>query len=270
MRGTLDESPVTRGNPLLSARMGRDLLLILLGASLLEFVVMAWQLSRTASIGVDLHLYQGYVARFLAGGSLYQPWQLAGPYEIHAAILGGPVYEHVSPSLYPPLIVPLIGPFLVLPEFLWWAIPLGIIGYVLWRLRPGLWAWVAIAALCVYPRTLSMVLLGNPAIWCVAAIALALLWRWPAIFVLLKPSLLPFALVGIRARSWWVGASLLVFASLPFVHLWNDWITAILNSRGGGLAYSFAEAPTLLIPLVAWVGRTRQRRAFAGQSRRSV
>jgi hypothetical protein len=36
-----------------------------------------------------------------------------------------------------------------------------------------------------------------------------------------------------------------------------DWVASVVNSRGGGPLYSSLEIPMLLIPLVAWAGRTR-------------
>jgi hypothetical protein len=44
---------------------------------------------------------------------------------------------------------------------------------------------------------------------------------------------------------------------LPFGALWSDWVASVLNSRGGGVLYSALEIPILLLPIVAWVGRTR-------------
>jgi ABC-type transport system involved in cytochrome c biogenesis permease component len=113
---------------------------------------------------------------------------------------------------------------------------------------------------CVaWPTTLLKTWTGNPVIWCVAALALATLWRWPAVFVLLKPSLAPFALFGANRRSWWVALAVLVAVSVPFGSLWTDWVASVLNSRGGGVLYSALEVPMLLIPLVAWAARTRDR-----------
>jgi hypothetical protein len=89
------------------------------------------------------------------------------------------------------------------------------------------------------------------------AVAVALPSRASAPFVLLKPSLAPFALFGLRRRSWWVGAAALVLLGLPFAALWADWLRTVAGSRGGGVLYSSLEAPFLLLPLVAWLGRTR-------------
>jgi hypothetical protein len=81
--------------------------------------------------------------------------------------------------------------------------------------------------------------------------------RAAAPFVLLKPSLAPFGLFGIRHQSWWVGAAVFALLCLPFGTLWSDWLRTLGNSRGGGLLYSSLEAPMLLLPVAAWVGRTR-------------
>ncbi|HEX2754777.1 MAG TPA: hypothetical protein VHM48_04905, partial [Candidatus Limnocylindrales bacterium] len=109
------------------------------------------------------------------------------------------------------------------------------------------------------PTTLLKIWTGNPVIWSMAAMAVAVIGRsrFAAPFVLLKPSLAPFALFGVRRRSWWVGLALVVAICLPFGALWADWVASVLNSRGGGLLYSALEIPILLLPLVAWLGRTR-------------
>ena len=86
---------------------------------------------------------------------------------------------------------------------------------------------------------------------------IGLRWRFAAPFALLKPSLAPFALFGVNRRSWWLGALVLAVACVPFGALWGDWVASVANSRGGGLLYSALEIPILLVPLVAWFGRTR-------------
>jgi hypothetical protein len=93
-----------------------------------------------------------------------------------------------------------------------------------------------------------------------AALAIAAVgpWRLTAPFVLLKPSLGPFAAFGANRRSWWLGFIALVLLSLPFGAMWRDWLSSVVYSRGGGLLYSSLEVPFLLLPLVAWLGRTRR------------
>lgn len=90
-----------------------------------------------------------------------------------------------------------------------------------------------------------------------AALALGTLWYWPSVFVLLKPSLAPFALFGANRRSWLLAIAGLVVLCVPFGSLWVDWVTSVVNTRGGGLLYSTLEIPILLLPLIAWLGRTR-------------
>ena len=200
--------------------------------------------------GVDFALYRDVAARWLAGGPYFEPYQLAGPYEIQAGDV-----------LYPPVALWLFVPFAWLPEpvawALWWALPIAAVAFAIWRLRPAAASWPLIALCVAWPTTLLKTWTGNPVIWCVGALALGALWAWPSVFVVLKTSLAPFALFGAWRRSWWVAAAALVLASLPFGSLWGDWITSIVNSRGGGLLYSSLEAPMLLLPLVAWAWRTR-------------
>jgi hypothetical protein len=198
--------------------------------------------------GVDAALYLEAAARWLGGGPFYEPHQLSGPYEVaHGDIL------------YPPVGLWLFVPFTVLPFVLWWALPAGITIAAITRLRPRPAAWPLIALCLAWPTTLLKIWTGNPVIWCIAALALATVWRGAAPFALLKPSLAPFAAFGIRDRSWWIGMAAFVALSVPFGSMWLDWLTSVVNSRGGGLLYSALEAPMLALPLVAWLGRTRHR-----------
>jgi len=81
-------------------------------------------------------------------------------------------------------------------------------------------------------------------------------WAWPSVLVLLKPSLLPFALFGSNRRSWWIALGLLVIVSLPFGTMWLDYVAAMRNANLGPL-YALHTVPFFLAPLVAWVARTR-------------
>ena len=198
--------------------------------------------------GVDVSLYQDAAARWLAGGPFYEPRQLAGPYEVaHGDIL------------YPPVGLWLFVPFTVLPLVLWWGIPAAVTLAAIVRLRPRPATWPLLALCLAWPTTPLKIWTGNPVIWCIAALAVATVWRGAAPFALLKPSLGPFALFGIRDRAWWVGLAAFVALSLPLGTMWRDWVITVLNSRGGGLLYSALEAPMLALPLVAWLGRTRHR-----------
>ncbi len=200
--------------------------------------------------GVDFVLYRDVAARWLAGGPYFEAYQLAGTYDIRAGDV-----------LYPPVGLLLFVPFALLPAALawplWWAIPVGTTVWVIWRLRPRPDVWPLLALCIAWPTTLLKTWTGNPVIWSVAALALGVLWYWPSVVVLLKPSLAPFALFGANRRNWWLALGGFVLASLPFGSLWVDWVTSVVNSRGGGLLYSTLEIPMLLLPLVAWLGRTR-------------
>lgn len=200
--------------------------------------------SHTGGPGVDFHQYQAYVERWLATGEFYLPRQLAGP----TTVMDGD-------PLYPPVALWLLVPFHWLPELLWWLLPLAMLGYALVRFRPRMWTWPLLAAALAYPRTEAMIFYGNPGLWIDAAIAAGLLWGWPAAFVLIKPSLGPFALLGIRHRSWWVAVGIVVVASVPFGTLWLDYLTVIRNS-GVSPTYSALDLPLALAVVVAWVGRS--------------
>lgn len=201
---------------------------------------------------VDYDLYRDVAARWLAGGPYFEPYQLAGPYEIRAGDV-----------LYPPVGLWLFAPFALLPPapagVLWWAVPLALTAGVVVLLRPRPLVWPLIALCLANPTTLLKIWTGNPVIWAMAAMALAVVGssRAAAPFVLLKPSLAPFAVFGIGQRSWWLGAAILLALCLPFGGLWADWVASVLNSRGGGILYSALEIPMLALPLVAWLGRTR-------------
>jgi hypothetical protein len=197
-------------------------------------------------LGVDAALYREAAERWLAGGPFYEPRQLAGPYEVaHGDIL------------YPPVGLWLFVPFTVVPLVLWWVIPGVVTAVAVWRLAPRAAVWPLIALCLAWPTTPLKIWTGNPVIWCIAAMALATVWRGAAPFALLKPSLAPFALFGVRDRAWWVGLAVFAGLSVPFGAMWLDWITSVVNSRGGGLLYSALEAPMLALPLIAWFGRTR-------------
>ncbi len=198
----------------------------------------------------DVQLYIDAADRWLAGGPFYEPRQLAGPYEVvHGDIL------------YPPVGLWLFVPAALLPMplalVLWWGIPAAITVLAIHRVAPRPAVWPLIALCLAWPTTPLKIWTGNPVIWCVAAMAVAIVWRGGAPFALLKPSLFPFALFGIRERSWWVGLAVFVAMSIPFGQMWADWLATVLNARGAGVLYSALEAPMLALPLVAWLGRRR-------------
>lgn len=201
--------------------------------------------------GEDLAIYLRHSADWAAGGSFYSPRQLAGPYLIQA-----------GDSLYPPTAALLFLPFLVLPTVLWWAIPVAIVAASLRAWRPAPWTWPILAVCLVYPRTLSLIIYGNPSMWVTAAVAAGLLWGWPAVFVALKPTLAPFALLGARRRSWWIAGVGLGAVSLLFLPGWIEYLSSLRNLRGQEWTYSLGDIPMVILPLVAWAGRSRERHKY--------
>ena len=106
-----------------------------------------------------------------------------------------------------------------------------------------------------------MTVWGNPGLWVMAAIVLATHFGWPGVLVFLKPTLAPFALIGIRRRSWWVALGGLALVSLLFLPMWFEYITVLSNAKHpNGLTYSIAQVPAMLLPIVAWLGSPSRRR----------
>jgi hypothetical protein len=195
---------------------------------------------------VDWEIYRDAALRWQAGDSYFLPHQLAGPH-----VLGH------GEVLYPPTTLWLLVPFTHLPEFLWWGVPIAmLVGVIVW-MRPGGWSVPVIAFLLMTPHVQGVYLTGRPTMWIVAFFALALIRGGWGALVLLKPSLFPFALAGVRRRWWWVTVALLLAASVALpLSLWLDWVTAMRNSNGG-LLYSILDIVILGIPLAAYVGRRR-------------
>jgi hypothetical protein len=193
--------------------------------------------------GMDFRLYVEHATRWLAGEGFYLPVQLAGPY----------VMEDVLGSAYPPVLLYLLVPFVWgLPWLVWWLVPLAVIGAAVVRSRPSPWQWVALALILVYPRTWTIIVLGNPAMWALAALAAGMVWKWPAVGVLLKLTFAPLALVGVRHRSWWYALGVAVLLALPFGMMWLDYLTALTNAETSrGIEYTLGEWPVALLLVVS-------------------
>lgn len=200
-------------------------------------------------LGMDYVFYRDVGARWLADGSFYLPRQLEGPY----------VAELMVDVLYPPNALYLFVPFALLPgvlsTFAWWAAPIGVSLYVLRWLQPKPWALLGMAVLFVWPQSIAAFLFGNTNIWAVACLFAGIRWGWPAALLVLKPTLAPFCLVFVRRRAFWIGLAVLGLVSLPLLPPWLDYVTAM---RGAviPLSYSFGVLPLLLVPMVAWAGRS--------------
>lgn len=244
--------PTTRGS---HSKSYRDRLLTFAALCLavlvgIEAVYLALAFVAPASgfeFGQDYRFYRDVGTQWLASGQVYLPRQLAGPY----------VVELMVDVLYPPIALWLFVPFAFLPAVLWWVIPICLTLYVLRWLHPAPWALVAMLALMTYPASIGAFLFGNTNMWAVAAIAAGIRWGWPAVALVVKPVFLPFALVGVRHRSWWIVGGLGVLLSLPMLPLWLDYVRAMSNMSINS-DYSLGSIPLMLVPLCAWRGGRRQ------------
>lgn len=223
------------------------LTIVLLGVAAYITYLLYQNIDGQHAIGTDLDYYQFIARRWLETGVWYTERQLSAPYEVQTLV----------DNLYPPHALYLFVPFLYLPDILWWVIPLGVIGYVVWWCRPVVWIWPVLALIVLFPKTPNQILYGNTDMWVAAAIAGGVRWAWPSVLVTFKPSLAFFALIGIRSRSWWVAAGVLVIASLPFLPLWIDYPTVMINSSAK-FWYSFGNLPFFVLPIVAFLGSSRR------------
>jgi hypothetical protein len=218
-------------------------LLIVIGAGVVASMAYA-RAAGLGRVGADLTLYLDATRRWIGGEAFYPAHQLV-PY----TITDGDI-------LYPPSTIPMFAAFLALPAILFWAIPLGVVGWVIVRHRPAPWTWPLLALCLAYPPTMVKIVHGNPFMWTAAACALGTVYGWPSVFVLLKPSLAPFALIGMRRRAWWLPALGLGMTALVFAPLWPQYANVLLNGQGGGLLYSIQDVPLMLVPVVAYLGRS--------------
>ena len=220
-----------------------------------EFVILAQRTAADGDLGDDFLIYRRIGERWLATGEMYYPEQLSGPY---LNILGRSVF-------YPPTVLLFFVPLSLLPlsvaALVWWVGPIIVATMLLRRFRPASIVWPILALVIAWPRTVGGLLFGNSDMWIASAVAAGLLWSWPAVFVALKPSVLPLALIGIRQRSWWVAAAGLGLASLLSLPLWSQYFAAITNVRELSL-FLTTNFIIILAPLVVWAGRRRGSLAF--------
>ena len=238
------EPPIRR----VRARWGRPfavaLTIVIAAIGAWFFVVAGTQVGWARAWFDDLTIYTDATDRLINGGGWYLPRQLAGPYPL----------DH-GDVLYPPVTAWFFMPWLVLPGWTFSAVPLAIVTWFVWATRPAVWTWPILAFCFVFPVTLVYVAYANPTLWIAAFVALGLRFSGPGVLVLLKPSLAPFALIGIRSRGWWIGLVVLGLASLPFLAATLDYPRIVLDSRGSDLLYSGTSVPIVALPVVAWLGR---------------
>jgi hypothetical protein len=240
-------------------RWSRPVLTALAGGMLF---ILAWDVvflvsnatDSMAAAGTDFYFYRDATKTWLATGQFYPAWQTTGPYVL--------ALDHPG-ILYPPVVLILLVPFAFLPTpiavLAWWGIPLAAIVVVVASWRPSLQAVVLILACLAWGGSISLVLFGNPMLWAVAAMALGTKLGWPYALILLKPSLAPLALLGVKHRSWWIVVAAAAIVSLAFGSLWVDWVHVMMNTTGplANVAYSLHDVPLMLIPLIAYAGRPK-------------
>lgn len=210
-----------------------------------------WTAATGTSLGPghDLTLYLDATRRLLSGGPWYLERQVHGPYVLEFGDI-----------LYPPVTAWFFAPWLVLPIELYMAIPVVVMGVLLYMWRPAPWTWPLMGLCLVYLVTALKVADANPIMWIATFVGLGLRYNWPAALVLLKPSVFPFAIIGIRDRRWWITTGLIVVLSIPFLGETLAWPRVVLSATGygTGFLYSLVEVPLLMVPVIAWLGRTRR------------
>lgn len=224
--------------------IARSLAIVILAAALIRLGLLLGDPFGERFLANDLNGYLAGARRFLASGSPYLPEQLAGAWALQP-----------DSFIHPPVALYLFVPFLALPAVLWWLVPIGLTVVAIFRMRPAPWTWPLMAAAILWPRTAGILIAGNTDLWVAAAIGVTLAWSLPAsVLLVLKPSYLPLALLGVRWRSWWIAATIVGVLSLPFAGLWFDFLTVL---RGSPVEpwYSLLNLPYVAIPLIAWLGR---------------
>jgi hypothetical protein len=190
-------------------------------------------------LGFDHHTYMNAARDWMAVLGFYEPYQLAGPYKIHAAEV-----------LYPPSLLVLLVPFSYLPDIVWVAVPLAITAWVVWSWRPSFLGWVLIGICVAAPSSFGLYLFGNPGMWAVAFLALATRYGVGPL-VLIKPTFFIFAAVGIRTRAWWLTLALGVAIALVTISMWFDYLTVMRNVVEPDPTYPIWTIPMMLVPLIA-------------------
>ena len=201
-------------------------------------------------LGGDRQIYRDAALRWLGGGSWYTPDQLAGTYTIATG--------HV---LYPPIALLWLAPAAFLPDPLWWAIPIVGVAAIVYHHQPAPWSWPVMALCLALPLTPRLSAAGNPVLWITLFAALGTIWRPAFALIVLKPSIFPFALLGVRNRGWWVTVAAFAIGSALFLPMTLDYVRILMNARGpmATILYSLHDVAMVSIPLIAWGASTRRR-----------
>jgi hypothetical protein len=201
-----------------------------------------------AAIGNDLAFYARISARLFSGGHWYEDRELHGPFD----------FDYRYDVLYPPAAAWIFLPFNILGIAGLLAIAAATVIWLLREWRPAPWTWPLMALCLLWPLTLLKGLAGTSSLFVMVGVGLGLRYSWPAAFVMLKPSFLPLSLIGSWRRSWWLAVLAIAVASLPFLADTLRYPEVILNMRNPrGSLYSLDDLPLILLPIIAWLGRTR-------------
>jgi hypothetical protein len=210
--------------------------------------------------GWDFDHYVEASRRWLESGSPYLAHEVAAPFQFSNETF-----------LHPPISLLLFTPFTVLPSFFYWLIPIGGTALLIASWQPARWTWPVMALLLNWPRFDGAVIVGNTDLWVVFFIAAGLRYGWPVLLLAIKPSVAPFAIVELAAlmridavpvRRWveiLATAAVLILVSAPFGELWLEWLAVIRHSPADPI-YSIGAIPWLIVPVIAWYGRRRNRR----------
>jgi hypothetical protein len=226
-----------------------------------EFVAIFDGAQRRGEVAWDFALYRRIAEHWLATGQVYFPHQLAGPYEAAGEV-----------NLYPPVALVLFIPFLILPAPLWWAIPMTVISYELIRWRPTRWVWPVLALTACTPAVSAALVYGNSSLWAVALLCLG--FRAPFAWALLafKPveAVIGFVLaIRTRPDAYARGIAVVAGLSALFFMAWPEYPRVIAN-LGQSPLFGIASWPWLLLPSIAYVARTRDKRTPLGEIERAI
>jgi hypothetical protein len=232
--------------------------LTLVAAQVVMYVV-GWLTQRDSiPLGLDWLGYRAGFERWLATGSPYAPFELAGPF----------TPEHLD-FIHPPNFLLLAGPFSLLPHpldyILWVGIPIAIFVWLLHRIP--WWAYPVVAFLSMTNSLQYPILNGNSSLWMTAVFSLSLRYGWPAGLLAMKPSLLPLAFAGLRRPvPTFLLAAVPVALTLP---LFPAYVT-VLHNANLPLTYSVSNYSLIALALVPWAAEHAPALAARSRSARSV
>lgn len=208
-----------------------------------------------AAVGNDLKFYADISARLFNRGYWFEERELHGPFQM----------DFMRDVLYPPAAAWVFLPFNVIQLGGLLLIVVGTSFWLLHQWRPAPWTWPILALCLAWPLTLLKGLAGTSSLLVMTGLGLALRYGWPGAFILLKPSFLPLGLLGIWTRGWWIAVAVFLVASLPFISDTLRYPEVLMNMRNPrGFLYSLEDLPMILMPVIAWLGRTHHKDPVIG------